>query len=316
MIKREDRRWRWTDRQIGRQIRREKAREDGGGTAEGRKGERESRRQEECGREWGGDENGEEERSSTLVGDSKHRAFLRFALSFNRAFRACSRRARTEEPERSAIVGPILKARDSYNEPSRNMRDRESRSAWSRADRFRSRSRKPAYPRDRLPARDVIRVQTRASWRDQMKNPRDGESHWSCTRIQLDTVRKLICQWKTAGEHRVVHRYINRTYYGSVRACFFLPLKRTSAGTCAKFPPVSTVKSAETSRVRNCSFVRVAISLPAFSTGKHVTLSRWMFQTFFSAYMTKDSNLILGRIGRSVHAYDWRTSRNSKETWC
>lgn len=58
------------------------------------------------------DENGEEEeRSPTSVGDPEHRAFLRFALSFNRAFRACSKRARTEEPERSAIgeTGPIPK---------------------------------------------------------------------------------------------------------------------------------------------------------------------------------------------------------------
>lgn len=42
-----------------------------------------------------GDENGEEERSSTLVGDPEHSAFLRLALSFSRALQACSERART-----------------------------------------------------------------------------------------------------------------------------------------------------------------------------------------------------------------------------
>ncbi|XP_025075613.1 uncharacterized protein LOC112553029 [Pogonomyrmex barbatus] len=52
-----------------------------------------------------------------------------------------------------------------------------------------------------------------------------------------------------------------------------------------------TVKNAETFQIRNCSSVRIAVSLPAFWTGKHVTFPRRVFQTLFSVYMEKDPEL-------------------------
>lgn len=108
-----------------------------------------------------GDEYGEEEeRSSTSVGDSEHRAFLRFALSFNRAFRACSRRARTEEPERSAIGETRLRAVVRRNDgPPRNMSGLVARRSVSNA-----RPRVIGYLREMSHA-----------CLDRMKNPRDGE---------------------------------------------------------------------------------------------------------------------------------------------
>lgn len=75
--------------------------------------------------------------------------------------------------------------------------------------------------------------------------------------------------------------YHDHMWYGPVRAYLSL-LKRTSARR-AKFSPLSICKERRdiSNSGRNCPFVRVAVSLPALSTGKHVTLPRWMFQTFF-----------------------------------
>jgi len=116
-------------------------------------------------------------------------------------------------------------------------------------------------------------------------------SDWSYSRIQFEYSEEVDPSVKERLENALVsqthvsHQYIT-TIYDTVRCTrVSFAIKRK---TCKVFS--STVKSVGTSRVRNCSSVRVAVSLPALSTGKHVTLLRWVFQTLFSVYTRKDPN--------------------------
>lgn len=150
----------------------------------------------------------------------------------------------------------------------------------------------------------------------QSNDPWDGGANWVHLRIQLEYSEKVDLSVKELLENGPVAFPTDisrprRRRYGPGRACRS-PLKRTSARL---FFSLSTVKRAETSRVRNCSFVRAAVSLPALSTGKHVTLSHWVFQTLLS-YIGKDRNMIFVRIDWSTHVYGWQTSWNAKKTSC
>lgn len=208
--------------------------------------------------------------------------------------------------------GTILKVRGGYNEPSRSMSDEGLGIG--------------------LIARQSISI----------ARPETGLSSWlatqemshACKHVPRDAtewkIREMVNLLDFAREYsegidlpvedgwrmlRSPPTYQSCILRSGVRV-FFCRWKERRQDVCEIFPPLSTVKSAEASRVRNCSFVRIAISPPALSTGKHVTLSRRVFQTFFSVYMAKNSNLILGWIDRSVHVYDWKTLRNAKATWC
>lgn len=159
-IKREDWRRRQTDRQIGSWIRREKAQGGGGGT-EGWKGE--SRRQEECAAE---SEGRWERRGGGAIADFGGRSGAPCFPSVRSQFQSRVPSLLRKSANRGAggigeeKSGPIPKI--AVNSEMSHLeiwaRDRGPRSVRPRADRSRSRSRKPIYRRDRLSSRDITRA--------------------------------------------------------------------------------------------------------------------------------------------------------------